>query len=147
MGEVIVESLHNLQNKISYGSAGQFITDEPPEAGGNNAGPDPYTLLLAALGSCISMTTRLYAQRKNWPLERVTVRLRQKRIHAKDCQECAQNVDAFVHHIERLVSFSGDLSEEQVARLKEISHKCPVHKTLTSQIIISDLKDEVPFTS
>ena len=93
------------------------------------------------------MTTRLYAQRKNWPLERVTVRLRQKRIHAKDCQECAQNVDAFVHHIERLVSFSGDLSEEQVARLKEISHKCPVHKTLTSQIIISDLKDEVPFTS
>lgn len=142
MSDVIVQSLDNLQNKITYGSGNDFITDEPIAAGGEDAGPNPYSLLLAALGSCISMTTKLYARRKGWPLEQVTVRLRQKRIHAKDCEECSQDKDAFVHRIERAVTFSGDLSEEQVARLNEISHKCPVHKTLSSQIIITDLKDD-----
>ena len=78
---------------------------------------------------------------KAWPLERVTVRLRQKRIHAKDCEECERSEDGFVHRIERAVSFEGNLSDEQRARLQEISHKCPVHKTLTSEIVIVDLKD------
>ncbi len=141
MSEVIVTSLSNLQNEVRYGPDQTLITDEPIEVGGEDAGPDPYTLLLAALGSCISMTTRLYAKRKAWPLERVTVRLRQARIHGKDCQECADSTEGYVHRIERSVKFEGDLTEEQHTRLQEIAHKCPVHKTLTSPIVIADLKD------
>lgn len=140
MSDVTVTSHANLQNEVSSGDH-TFITDEPREAGGEDAGPDPYTLLLGALGSCISMTTMLYARRKGWPLERVTVRLRQQRIHAKDCEECDRSTDGFIHRIERAISFDGNLSDEQRARLHEISHKCPVHRTLTSEIVIVDLKD------
>jgi putative redox protein len=140
MSDVTVTSKANLQNQVRYGNH-TFITDEPSDAGGEDAGPDPYTLLLGALGSCISMTTMLYARRKGWPLERVTVRLRQQRIHAKDCEECERTTDGFVHRIERAISFEGNLSNEQRARLQEISQKCPVHKTLTSEIVIVDLKD------
>jgi uncharacterized OsmC-like protein len=142
MSEVIVTSLGNLRNEVRYGAGQVLITDEPVAAGGEGAGPDPYTLLLAALGSCISMTTVLYARRKAWPLERVTVRLRQQRIHGKDCQECEQKTDSFVHRIERSVSFEGALTQEQHARLQEIAHKCPVHKTLTSPVIVAEMKDE-----
>ena len=141
MSDVTVTSLANLQNEVRYGAGHALITDEPVVAGGEDAGPDPYTLLLAALGSCISMTTMLYARRKAWPVERVTVRLRQQRIHGKDCQECEQKTDGFVHRIERSVSFAGNLSDEQLARLQEIAHKCPVHKTLTSQIIVTEMKN------
>ena len=140
MSDVTVTSHANLQNEVRSGDH-TFISDEPMEAGGEDAGPDPYTLLLGALGSCISMTTMLYARRKGWPLERVTVRLRQQRIHAKDCEECERSQDGFVHRIERAISFEGDLNEEQRKRLHEISHKCPVHRTLTSEIVIVDLKD------
>jgi putative redox protein len=140
MSDVTVTSNANLQNEVRYGNH-TFVTDEPSESGGDDAGPDPYTLLLGALGSCISMTTMLYARRKGWPLERVIVRLRQQRIHAKDCEECERRTDGFVHRIERGVSFEGDLTDEQRARLKEISHKCPVHRTLTSEILIVDLED------
>jgi len=140
MSDVTVTSVSNLRNEVTYGDWHVFTTDEPLEAGGEDAGPDPYTLLLAALGSCISMTITLYARRKQWPLDRVTVRLRQKRIHGQDCQECAENTGAFVHHIERSVGLEGNLTPEQVARLQEISHKCPVHKTLTSPIIITEMK-------
>ena len=139
MSDVVVTSKRNLQNEVRYEPGHTFVTDEPLEVGGEDAGPNPYTLILAALGSCISMTVTLYARRKQWPLEQVTVRLRQDRIHAKDCQECAQNVEGYVHRIERSVNFKGDLTEEQLARLLEISHKCPVHKTLSSQIVIADL--------
>ena len=142
MSEVVVSSQTNLRNEVRYGAGHSFITDEPIAAGGEDAGPDPYTLLLAALGSCISMTVTLYARRKQWPLENVTVRLRQNRIHVKDCQECAQTAEGFIHRIERSVSFTGALTEEQRARLDEIAHKCPVHKTLLSDIVITDLKDE-----
>ena len=141
MSNVIVTSLSNLQNEVRYGDNHTLITDEPLEAGGEDAGPDPYTLLLAALGSCISMTTRLFAKRKGWPLERVTVRLRQQRIHAADCLECNDTAEGYIHRIERSVSFEGNLSEEQHLRLQEIAHKCPVHKTLTSPIVIAELKD------
>ena len=139
MSEVVVTSKQNLQNEVRYGADQTLITDEPVEIGGDGAGPDPYTLLLAALGSCISMTVTLYARRKQWPLEEVTVRLRQNRVHAKDCQEC-KDVEGYVHRIERSVSFKGNLSEEQLTRLQEISHKCPVHKTLTSPIVIADIE-------
>jgi len=142
MSEVVVSSQTNLRNEVRYGAGHSFITDEPVAAGGEGAGPDPYTLLLAALGSCISMTVTLYARRKQWPLENVTVRLRQNRIHVKDCQECAQTHEGFIHRIERSVSFTGALTEEQRARLDEIAHKCPVHKTLVSDIVITDLKDD-----
>ena len=139
MSEVVVTSQTNLRNEVRYGAGHTFTTDEPIAAGGDDAGPDPYTLLLAALGSCISMTVNLYARRKQWPLESVTVRLRQNRIHSKDCKECLQ--DGYVHRIERSVSFTGPLSDEQRARLQEIAHKCPVHQTLTSEIVITELKD------
>src|SRR5215216_3280450 len=106
MSEVVVTSLTNLRNEVRYDAGHSFISDEPVEVGGEDAGPDPYTLLLAALGSCISMTVTLYARRKQWPLESVTVRLRQNRIHSKDCEECVKDkVEGFIHRIERAVSF------------------------------------------
>ena len=141
MSDVIVTSLSNLRNEVSYGDGRTLVTDEPAALGGDDAGPDPYTLLLAALGSCVSMTVTLYARRKGWPVERVTVRLRQRRIHAQDCAECETDSDSFVHRIERGVSVEGPLTPEQHARLQEIAHKCPVHKTLTSEIIIADLPE------
>src|SRR5689334_18419324 len=142
MSEVIVTSQANLRNEVRYGAGHTLTTDEPVAAGGEDAGPDPYTLILAALGSCISMTVTLYARRKQWPLEQVTVRLRQNRIHVKDCQECNQLAEGYVHRIERSITFTGPLTEEQRARLHEISHKCPVHKTLTSTIVIAELKED-----
>ena len=140
MSEVIVTSLGNLQNEVNY-DGHTFLVDEPASLGGDGAGPDPYTLLLAALGSCISLTVRMYARRKDWPLTRVVVTLRQQRVHAKDCAECENNTESFVHRIERRVTLEGDLTEEQRARLQEISHKCPVHKTLTSEIVIVEMKE------
>jgi putative redox protein len=141
MSEVTVVSQTNLQNEVRYGEGRTLVIDEPEGLGGDGAGPDPYTLLLSALGGCISMTVTLYARRKGWPLKRVTVRLRQKRIHAKDCAECVQSMEGYVHRIERSVTVEGDLTDEQRARLQEIAHKCPVHKTLGSEIVIADLKD------
>ena len=141
MSDVIVTSTGNLRNEVRYGNA-ILTTDEPASAGGEDAGPDPYTLLLAALGSCMSVTTTMYARRKGWPLTRVIVRLRQERIHAADCKECQNVSDAFVHRIESSVTFEGELDEEQRKRLHEISHKCPVHKTLTSKIVIAELDDD-----
>ena len=141
MSEVTVTSLSNLRNEVAYGDGQTFVTDEPTELGGEGAGPDPYTMLLAALGSCVSMTLTLYARRKGWPLERVRVRLRQRRVHAKDCAECESDADDFIHHIERAVEVEGDLTEEQRTRLQEIAHRCPVHRTLTKEIAITDLKD------
>ena len=141
MSEVTVTSLTNLQNEVRYNDGQTFLTDEPQSLGGDGRGPDPYTLLLSALGSCISMTVTLYARRKNWPLRRVTVRLRQQRIHATDCAECERSTEGFVHRIERSITLEGDLTEEQLARLQEIAHKCPVHRTLSSEIIIAEMKD------
>ena len=140
MSEVVVTSKTNLQNEVRYGVGHTFTTDEPIEAGGEDAGPDPYTLILAALGSCISMTVKLYARRKQWPVETVTVRLRQNRMHAKDCEIC-EDKEGFIHRIERSVSVRGNLSAEQHARLQEIAHKCPIHKTLSSEIVIMDIMD------
>ncbi|HEY0083574.1 MAG TPA: OsmC family protein [Pyrinomonadaceae bacterium] len=143
MADVTVISGVNLRNEVRFGEDQSFITDEPRSIGGDGAGADPYTLLLAALGSCISMTLTLYARRKNWPLERVTVRLSQRRVHAADCAECETASGGFVHRIERSVHIEGALlSEEQHARLQDIAHKCPVHKTLTSEIVIANLQDE-----
>jgi putative redox protein len=142
MGEVTVESLSGLRNEVRYGAGQTFVTDEPLEVGGEGAGPDPYTLLLAALGSCVSMTVTLYARRKGWPVERVRVRLRMRRQHAQDCAECVTKGDAFIHRVERSVTIEGELSDEQHARLQEIAHKCPVHRTLSGEIVVSDFTDD-----
>src|SRR4030095_9691717 len=92
-------------------------------------------LLLAALGSCTSMTVAMYARRKHWPLEAVTVRLRHSKIHAADCEECETKV-GLLDHVHRDVEFIGPLSEEQRARLVDIAGRCPVHRTLESEIVI-----------
>lgn len=138
MNSVTVTSLTNLQNEVRYGDGQTFVIDEPQSVGGNGAGPDPFSLLLSALGGCISMTVTMYARRKSWPLERVIVTLQHERIHAKDCAECEQDQDAFIHRIQRTMELEGPLTAEQKTRLLEIAHKCPVHKTLSSQIVITD---------
>lgn len=113
----------------------ELIADEPKPYG-TDEGPNPYDFLLAALGSCLVMTLRMYADRKGWDLEEVEVHLNQKRVHAKDCENC-DSVDGYVHIIEKKLKFTGNLDEDQRKRLLEISDKCPVNKTLTHEIQIS----------
>ena len=112
-----------------------LTADEPTESGGTDIGPSPYDLLLAALGACTSMTVGMYARRKAWPLESVTVRLRHSRIYAADCANC-ETQEGMLDRIERDVQFIGALTDEQRAKLLEISNKCPVHRTLSSEIDI-----------
>ena len=109
--------------------------DEPVANGGNDTGPSPYDYLLTALGSCTAMTLRMYARMKKLPLQKVTVRLKHEKIHATDCAEC-ETKEGKIDRIERLIELEGPLSDEQRQRLLEIANRCPVHRTLSSEISI-----------
>ncbi len=113
----------------------ELVSDEPRPIG-DDAGPTPYDLLLAALGSCTSMTVRMYAKRRDWPLEQVRVTLRHSRIHAEDCADCETTI-GLVSHIDLEIELIGDLDDEQRQRLLLIAGRCPVHQTLTSEIDIA----------
>jgi len=120
--------------EIAIGSH-ELFADEPSSFGGTDAGASPYDLILAALGSCTSMTIGLYARKRGWPLDKITVSLRHSKIHAKDCEEC-ETKEGRIDRIELEIHLDGALSDEQRAKLMEIAGKCPVHQTLTSEINI-----------
>jgi uncharacterized OsmC-like protein len=134
-GVVVVHgSAAGFAQEILAGSH-RMAADEPVGAGGTDRGPSPYDLLLAALGSCTSMTVGMYARKKGWTLEEVTVHLRHSKIHASDCANCETH-QAMLDRIELDIHFVGSLTTEQRSKLLEIAGKCPVHRTLTSKIDI-----------
>ena len=135
-GKVLVQETR--EGKFSQTvAAGRHVihADEPVAAGGTDTGLSPYDLLLAGLGACTSMTIRMYANLKGFPLERATVELRHEKIHAADCTDC-ETREGKIDRIDRLIRLEGPLSEEQRAKLLEISNKCPVHRTLHSEVTI-----------
>ena len=134
--QVVVRETGNgkFQNMVTVGPHG-LLADEPVAAGGEDTGPGPYDFLLAGLGACKSMTMRLYADRKSFPLERATVTLRHGRIHAQDCAEC-ETKEGMLDQIEVAIGLQGALDADQRKRILEIADKCPVHRTLTSEIRI-----------
>jgi putative redox protein len=135
-GEVLVRESGEGRFAQQILAGGHRLTaDEPPAVGGGDRGPTPYGLLLAGLGACTSMTLRLYADRKGWPLERVTVRLKHDKIHAQDCESC-ETTEGRIDHIARELTIDGPLDADQRHRLLEIADKCPVHKTLHSEVAI-----------
>ncbi len=112
-----------------------LVADEPTELGGAGTGPNPYDYLLTALGSCTAITVRMYADRKGWPLESVTVRVEHGRIHAKDCGEC-ETTSGRIDRIGLELELEGALDAEQRERLREIADKCPVKRTLGSEVLV-----------
>lgn len=135
-GSVVVHgSAKAFVQEVALGTH-RLVADEPTSMGGTNRGPTPYDLLLAALGSCTSMTVSLYARRKEWPLESVRVTLRHAKVHAADCADCETKV-GMLDRIECEIELVGPLDEQQRSRLLEIANKCPVHRTLTSEIAIA----------
>lgn len=137
---VVVESQDGLAQTVTVGEH-QLVADEPVDAGGKDAGPGPYDLLLSALGTCTSMTITLYARRKKWPLEGVRVELDHSRVHVRDCEqcddgECDDAEKTRLEYIRKRVTVRGPLSEEQRAKLAEISTRCPVERTLLGNIRI-----------
>lgn len=140
---VIVESGDGLRQEIHV-RGHQWIADEPKDLGGTDEGPNPYDMLLGALGSCTAMTILMYARRKKWPVERVRVELDHSRVHVKDCEESEER-DVKLDYFRKRVFVRGALSEDQRVRLHEIAQRCPVHRTLTGRIRIDDdLRIETP---
>jgi putative redox protein len=138
MGPVTVRSANSFRNEIHAGKH-TFIADEPPEAGGSDEGPTPYDLLAAALGTCTSMTLHFYAKREKIPLEGVVVSLTNDRMHAKDCADCTTTA-GYIHRFTVRLELIGDsLTAEQREHLLGIAKRCPVYKTLTSEIKIEEV--------
>ncbi|HEY1364709.1 MAG TPA: bifunctional alpha/beta hydrolase/OsmC family protein [Xanthobacteraceae bacterium] len=135
-GAVVVRETRRgrFQQEVTAGRH-RFLADEPLDVGGLDSGPSPYDLVLAGLGACTAMTLRLYAERKALPLEEVTVALDHSKIHAADCAEC-ETKEGMIDRIERAITLRGKLDADQRQRLMEIADKCPVHRTLTSEIDI-----------
>jgi len=143
-GAVVVEETGQgmLQQAVAIGPH-RLLADEPERFGGTDTGGSPYDLVLAGLGACTSMTVRLYADRKKWPLERVRVVLRHDKVHAEDCETC-ETKGAKIDTIDRDVAFTGNLDPDQRAKLLEIADKCPVHRTLHGEVRVNTR--EVPAT-
>jgi putative redox protein len=134
--EVVVHGLAGgFAQSVDVGGL-HFGADEPTEFGGTNSGPTPYDLLLAALGTCTSMTVGLYARTHGWPLADVTVRLTHQRVHETDCADCVDDRPRSLDRITVVLELTGALTDEQRAKLRQIAALSPVHKTLTSNISI-----------
>lgn len=133
-GRVIVRTTSSLRTEVRADGYA-LVADEPEDLGGTGAGPTPYDYLLVALGSCTAMTVRMYADRKGWPLESVRAHLKHGKIHAKDCEEC-ETENGRIDHIGLELDLEGPLDEQQRRRLREIAEKCPVHRTLDSEVFI-----------
>ena len=133
-GTVVVEGAGTLQQHVAAGPHA-WLGDEPTDVGGLDTGPSPYDLFLASLGTCTSMTLRMYASRKDWPLESVRVTLTHERVHAKDCADC-EKPGGLIDEITRSLELRGPLDDAQRARLLEIADRCPVHRTLQNEIKI-----------
>ena len=132
--KITAKSSTNFQVRIKAGRH-EFIADEPLGIG-DDAGPDPYSLLLGSLAACTIMTVQMYARRKKWPLQDVELSLSTRKVHAKDCEDCESDPNARVDIIDRQIRFKGDLTPDQIDRLTNIASKCPVHRTLTSETVI-----------
>jgi uncharacterized OsmC-like protein len=146
-GTVVVRETGNgqFQQEVVSGPH-RLIADEPEDAGGLGSGPGPYDLLLAALGTCTAMTLRLFGDREQLPLKRVEVRLQHSRIYAIDCAEC-QTKTGKIDRIDRVLVLEGDLNSEQRGRLAEIADKCPVHRTLKSEVDIQTVEQSAAQTA
>jgi len=136
MSEVVLRSRGSFLTEIQMGEH-TLTADEPVSAGGSNKGPNPYDLLAAALGSCTSMTLVFYARREKLPLEGVDLRVTHGRSHAKDCADCLTQ-EGYVHTFEMTMRLEGPLTPEQKLKLVEVARRCPVRKTLTSQIRVTE---------
>ena len=137
-GQVLITEQDKKFLRHIYTERHQLLADEPVASGGSDRGPNPYEYLLAALGTCTSMTIRMYASRKQINLENISILLEHSRIHAKDCTEC-ESREGYVDRIDKTITLEGDLSVEQKQRLLEIADKCPVHKTLLNEILIKTM--------
>lgn len=135
MAEVVVRGTGGLSQEIEV-RGHRVWADEPVEAGGTDTAPNPYELLLGALGACTAMTVTLYARRKEWPLEGVEVVLRHARMHAEDCADCDTR-DGFLDRIDKELRLRGALDDEQRQRLAEIAERCPIQRTLQREIVIA----------
>lgn len=145
MGErgvvTVAESGDGPYGQVINASGHPLRSDEPPRAGGHDTGPNPYDLLMAALGSCTSMTLRMYADRKQWPLEHVAVRLTHRKVHAEDCATC-ETKEGKLDRFDRLITVQGELDAAQRQRLLEIADRCPVHRTLHSEVwVVTQLSE------
>lgn len=134
-GEVVAHITRDHYRTELFAGSHHLLADEPNDVGGSDAGPSPYGYLTSALGACTAITLRMYADRKQWPLEGVRVHLTHDKIHAQDCADC-ENTPGKIDKFEREIELQGTLSAEQQQRLLEIADKCPVHRTLQAKVLI-----------